>query len=135
MRVMKMFVVMAGVLLVAVLPSMAAEKGKAEPYTVVTSDELKAMLDRQEPDTVIIDSWYLLSESFYHGGRFGLRFSRSSKTILMKKISSSLAFLLKYFLPQLITDSSMGSSVTLRGFFLLSGSAPRNVSPFIASRK
>lgn len=56
MRVMKMFVVMAGLLLVAVLPSMAAEKRKAEPYTVVTSEELKAMLDRQEPDMVVIDA-------------------------------------------------------------------------------
>lgn len=53
---MKMFVVMAGLLLVAVLPSMAAEKGKADPYTVVTSEELKAMLDRQEPHMVIIDA-------------------------------------------------------------------------------
>ncbi len=56
MRVMKMFVVTAGLLLVAVLPGMAAEKGKAEPYTLVTSEELKAMLDRQEPDMVIIDA-------------------------------------------------------------------------------
>ena len=53
---MKMVVVMAGLLLVAVLASMAAEKGKPEPYTVVTSEELKAMLDRQEPDMVIIDA-------------------------------------------------------------------------------
>lgn len=56
MRVVKMFVVMAGLLLIAVLPSMASEKGKAEPYTVVTSEELKAMLDRQEPDMVVIDA-------------------------------------------------------------------------------
>ena len=56
MRVMKMVVVMAGLLLVAVLPSMAAEKGKAEPYTMVTSEELKAMLDQQEPDMVILDA-------------------------------------------------------------------------------
>ncbi|MGZ6225441.1 MAG: rhodanese-like domain-containing protein [Syntrophales bacterium] len=56
MHVMKRFVVMAGLLLVAVLPSMAAEKGRAEPYTVVTTEELKAMLDRQEPDMVIIDA-------------------------------------------------------------------------------
>jgi rhodanese-related sulfurtransferase len=53
---MKMFAVMAGLLLVGVLPSMAAEKGKAERYTVVTSEELKAMLDRQEPDMVIVDA-------------------------------------------------------------------------------
>ncbi len=34
----------------------AADKGKAEPYTVVTSEELSAMLDRQEPDLVIVDA-------------------------------------------------------------------------------
>ena len=56
MRIMRMFAVTAGLLLVAVLPSMAAEKGKAEPYTVVTSEELKAMLDRQDPGTVVIDA-------------------------------------------------------------------------------
>lgn len=56
MRVIKMFVVMAVLLLVAVLPGMAAEKGKAEPYTVVTSEDLEAMLDRQEPDMVVIDA-------------------------------------------------------------------------------
>ena len=56
MRVMKMFAVMAGLLLVSVLPSIAAEKGKAEPYTVVTSEELKAMLDRQAPGLVVIDA-------------------------------------------------------------------------------
>ncbi len=56
MRVIKIFMVMAGLLLVAVLPSMAAQKGKAEPYTVVTTEELKAMLDRQEPDMIIIDA-------------------------------------------------------------------------------
>lgn len=56
MRVGKMFVVIVGLLLVAVLPSMAAQKMKAEPYEVVTSEELKAMLDRQEPDMVVIDA-------------------------------------------------------------------------------
>ena len=40
----------------AVLPGMAAEKGKAEPYTVVTSEELKAMIERQEPGLVVIDA-------------------------------------------------------------------------------
>jgi len=58
-------------------------------------------------------SWCLLPESFYGGGRFGYRFSLSSKTVFMKKISSSLPFLPKYFLPQLIMDSS----VILFGFF------------------
>lgn len=56
MRVMKMLMVMAALLVVAVLPSTAAEKGKAEPYTVVTAEELKAMLDRKEPDMVMIDA-------------------------------------------------------------------------------
>ena len=56
MRIMKRFAVIAGLLLVAALPGMAAEKGGAEPYTVVTSEELMAMLDKQEPDTVVIDA-------------------------------------------------------------------------------
>ena len=41
---------------VTVLPGMAAEKDKAEPYTVVTSEQLKAMLDRQEPALVVVDA-------------------------------------------------------------------------------
>jgi 3-mercaptopyruvate sulfurtransferase SseA len=56
MRVVRIFVVMVGVLLISSLASMAAEKGKAEPYTVVTSEELKAMLDRQESGMVVIDA-------------------------------------------------------------------------------
>lgn len=56
MRIMKMFAVTAGLLLVVVLPSMAAEKRGTEPYRVVTSEELQAMLDRQEPGMVIIDA-------------------------------------------------------------------------------
>ncbi len=51
-----MFAIMAGLLFIAALPGMAAEKGKAEPFTVVTSEELKAMLDRQEPGMVVIDA-------------------------------------------------------------------------------
>jgi len=56
MRVMKMFGVVALLLLAVVLPAVAAEQGKAEPYTVVTSEELKAMIDRQEPGLVVIDA-------------------------------------------------------------------------------
>ncbi len=56
MRRLKVFVVMAGLLVIAVMPARAAEKGKAEPYFVVTSEELKAMLDRQEPGLVVIDA-------------------------------------------------------------------------------
>ena len=56
MRVVKMLMLVAGMLLYIALPSMAAEKGKAEPYTVLTSEELRAMLDRQEPDMVVIDA-------------------------------------------------------------------------------
>jgi 3-mercaptopyruvate sulfurtransferase SseA len=53
----KIFVViLIGLLLVAVLPALAAEMEKAEPYTVVTSEELKAMIDRQDPGLVIIDA-------------------------------------------------------------------------------
>jgi hypothetical protein len=70
-------------------------------------------------------------DSSYGDGRFEYRFSLSSKTVFVKKMSSSLPFLPKYLLPQLIMDSS----VILCGFFLLSGNAPRNMSPFIASRK
>ena len=56
MRVVKILMVLAGMLLYIALPSMAAEKEKAEPYTVLTSEELRAMLDRQEPDMVVIDA-------------------------------------------------------------------------------
>jgi 3-mercaptopyruvate sulfurtransferase SseA len=49
-------VVLAGLLIAAALPALAAEKEKNEVYTVVTSEELKAMLDRQEPGLVIIDA-------------------------------------------------------------------------------
>ncbi len=56
MRMIKVFAVTVGLFLVAVLPATAAEKGKAEPYTVVTSEELKAMIDRQESDMVVIDA-------------------------------------------------------------------------------
>ena len=55
-RRMKVFVVLAGLLVFAVMPARAAEKGKAEPYIVVTSEELKAMIDRQEPGLVVIDA-------------------------------------------------------------------------------
>ena len=47
---------MAGLLLVAAFPIMAAEKGKTEPYKVVTSEELKEMIDRREPGLVIINA-------------------------------------------------------------------------------
>jgi hypothetical protein len=56
MRIIKIFVIMAGLLPIAVLPTMAAEKATAEPYTVATSEEVKAMIDRQEPDLVVIDA-------------------------------------------------------------------------------
>jgi 3-mercaptopyruvate sulfurtransferase SseA len=56
MRIIKIFVVMAGLLFLAVMPIMAAEKGKTEPYLVVTSEEVKAMIDRQEPGLVVIDA-------------------------------------------------------------------------------
>jgi 3-mercaptopyruvate sulfurtransferase SseA len=56
MRAVKMFVVGTVFLLVAVLNIQAADKRKTEPYTIVTSEELKAMLDRQEPGLVIIDA-------------------------------------------------------------------------------
>ena len=56
MRVMKIFVVAALFLFVAVLDIQAADKGKTEPYTVVASEELNAMLDQQESDLVIIDA-------------------------------------------------------------------------------
>jgi rhodanese-related sulfurtransferase len=56
MRIVERYVVVFGLVLVAALSAMAAEKGKIEPYTVVTSEELKAMLDRQEPGLVIIDA-------------------------------------------------------------------------------
>ncbi len=56
MRIIKMGVVMGGLLLVAVLPTMAAEKMKPESYTVLTCEELKAMLDQQEPGLVVIDA-------------------------------------------------------------------------------
>ena len=49
-------VVLAGLLLTAALPALAAEKDKNELYVVVTSEELKAMLDRQEPGLVVIDA-------------------------------------------------------------------------------
>ena len=49
-------VVLAGLLIAAALPAPAAEKEKTELYTVVTSEELKTMLDRQEPGLVIIDA-------------------------------------------------------------------------------
>ncbi len=52
----KIFVVVVGLLLAFTLPSLADEKGKAEPFTVITSEELKAMLDRQEPGMVVIDA-------------------------------------------------------------------------------
>ena len=56
-HVSKIFVVILIVLLlVAALPALAADKEKADPFTVVTSEELKAMLDRQEPGLVIIDA-------------------------------------------------------------------------------
>ena len=56
MRAVQMFVLMAGLLLISVLPSMAADKEKPDPYTAVTSEELNAMLDRQDPGLVIIDA-------------------------------------------------------------------------------
>ena len=56
MRVVRAVVVMVVLSLVALLPSLAAEKGKTESFRVVTSEELKAMLDRQEPNMVIIDA-------------------------------------------------------------------------------
>lgn len=56
MCVIKMFGVVALFLLAVVLPVVAAEQGKAEPYAVVTSEELKAMIDRQEPGLVVIDA-------------------------------------------------------------------------------
>ncbi len=56
MRVMKMFAVIALLLLIAVLPSLATEKERDEPYTVMTSEELKVMLDRQDPGMVVIDA-------------------------------------------------------------------------------
>ena len=56
MRVMKMFVVMAELLSLQCCRAWPPRKGTVEPYTVVTSEELKAMLDRQEPDMVVIDA-------------------------------------------------------------------------------
>ena len=56
MQVMKRFAVIAGLLLVAILQGMAAGKERGEPYTVVTSEELMAMLDKQEPGIVVIDA-------------------------------------------------------------------------------
>jgi hypothetical protein len=56
MRVMKSFSVIAGLMLLGVLPCMGAEKAKAEPYTVVTSEELNAMIERQEAGMVVIDA-------------------------------------------------------------------------------
>ena len=56
MRAVKMFAVVTVFLLVAVPNIQAADKGKTEPYTIVTSEELKAMLDRQEPGLVVIDA-------------------------------------------------------------------------------
>jgi 3-mercaptopyruvate sulfurtransferase SseA len=56
MRVSKLVVLMIVLLLISALPSLAAEKGRVEPFTVVTSEELKAMLDRKEPGMVIIDA-------------------------------------------------------------------------------
>jgi 3-mercaptopyruvate sulfurtransferase SseA len=49
-------VILAGLLLASALPALAAEKENTEPYTVVTSEELKAMLDHEEPGLVIIDA-------------------------------------------------------------------------------
>jgi 3-mercaptopyruvate sulfurtransferase SseA len=55
-RTIRMIVVVAGLLLLTVQLSVAAEQEKADPYTVVTSEQLKAMLDRQEQDMVVIDA-------------------------------------------------------------------------------
>lgn len=49
-------IVVALLLLVTVLPSLADEKGKAEPYTLITSKQLKDMIDRQDPDLIVIDA-------------------------------------------------------------------------------
>ncbi len=43
-------------LLFAALNGQAADRGKVEPYTVVTSEELSVMIERQEPGLVVIDA-------------------------------------------------------------------------------
>jgi 3-mercaptopyruvate sulfurtransferase SseA len=49
-------VLIIGLLFAAALQAPAAEKEKNEPYTVVTSEDLKAMLDHEEPGLEIIDA-------------------------------------------------------------------------------
>ncbi|HZV82790.1 MAG TPA: rhodanese-like domain-containing protein, partial [Geobacteraceae bacterium] len=47
--------VVVAALLAAVSSALCAEK-QAEPFTVVTSEEVRAMIDRQEPGLVVIDA-------------------------------------------------------------------------------
>ena len=56
MRAVRTFVVAALLLFVVAPGIQAADKGKPDPYTVVTSEELNAMLERQDPGLVIIDA-------------------------------------------------------------------------------
>ncbi len=53
MGTMKRFI-LATVFVLAL--ALVAGEGRAEPFTVVTSEDLKATIDRQEPDMVIIDA-------------------------------------------------------------------------------
>ncbi len=57
MRMTRRLISTALFLLLFAAPNVqAADQGKVEPYTVVSSEELSVMLDRQEPSLVIIDA-------------------------------------------------------------------------------